>query len=148
MRHRLFAHVVWTTLDRAPILTAGVAEFLVRYLPAMAARDRARMLAVGIVATHLHLLLRLHPQTDIPRMIQRMKGGSARLALLEGHAGYLRWARGYNIESVSARALPAVAHYVAGQSRHHAELAIAGWEPPPPMLESRWREEAWPPASE
>ncbi|MBK7786904.1 MAG: transposase [Gemmatimonadetes bacterium] len=93
MRHRLFAHVVWTTLDRAPILTAGVAEFLVRYLPAMAARDRARMLAVGIVATHLHLLLRLHPQTDIPRMIQRMKSGSARLALLEGHAGYLRWAR-------------------------------------------------------
>ena len=99
MRDRLYVHIVWTTRGREPTIDATVARFLTRFLPAVARQARAGLHAVGIVRTHIHLLLQLHPTTNISRLLQRLKGGSSVLANREGHAARpLRWARGYNIE--------------------------------------------------
>jgi putative transposase len=124
---------VWTTRERKATIDLGVARFLERFLPAVARQERAGVHALGIVQTHIHLLLQLHPTTSIPRLMQRLKGGSSVLANREGHARQypLRWTRGYNIVSVSPRALPAVRAYVLGQARHHANEAIPGWSAAP-----------------
>ena len=135
MRHRLYVHLVWTTRGRAPLINLARASFLSRFLPAVARQERARVLAIGIVQTHVHLLLQLHPATVIGALAQRLKGGSSRLIAREGHGGgspLLRWARGYNLESVSPRALPAVLEYVSSQAAHHPAEAIPGYAPPPP----------------
>lgn len=132
MRHRLFLHLVWTTWRRAPLIDAPMATFLERFLPAVAAQERARVLAFGVVSTHLHLLLRMHPLVRLSRMIQRLKGGSivvARRQGIEPAAGPLHWARGYNLESVSPRALERVAAYVLTQPTHHPDQAIESWAP-------------------
>ena len=87
------------------------------------------MLELGIVTTHLHLLVRLHPSTVIPRLLQRMKGGTATLInrhmASEGPA--LRWAKGYSVISVSPRQRGIAAIYVRHQHTHHPEEAIQGW---------------------
>jgi len=128
MRDRLYVHIVWTTRDRQPTIDATVARFLTRFLPAVARQERAGLHAVGMVRTHIHLLLQLHPTTNISRLLQRLKGGSSVLANREGHAARpLRWARGYNIESVSPRALAAAREYVLQQPAHHPREAIPGW---------------------
>lgn len=129
MRDRLFVHLTWTTRDRARLIDARLATFLERFLPATAQQERARILAFGAVQTHLHLLVRLHPTTSTPRLLQRLKGGSYTIANREGHAAHyhLKWAKGYNIESVSVRAVDPVAAYVVSQPRRHPTLAIAGW---------------------
>ncbi len=130
MRHRLYVHLTWTTRDRAPLITAALARFLSGFLPAIAAKERATLLALGMVTTHVHLLLRLDPATDIARLVQRLKGGSALLANRDGHAGEhraLRWAKGYNLESVSPRVVPDVGNYVLRQALRHPDQAIAGW---------------------
>ena len=132
MRHRLYAHLTWTTLDRAPLISAKLAEFLTRFLPAMASQEYAGILAIGIVSTHVHLIVRLQPATDISRLVQRLKGGSAAIATREGHAGKgprLRWAKGYNIESVSPRAIPQVLQYLNQQPLRHPDQVIPGWPP-------------------
>ncbi len=132
MRHRLFVHLVWTTRERAPLIDLPRAAFLARFLPAVACQERARMLAMGVVRTHVHLLLRLDPATEIGRLVQRLKGGSSLLISREGHGGSggpLRWARGYNLESVSPRAVSAVLQYVESQAAHHPAEAIPGWPP-------------------
>ncbi len=129
MRHRLYVHVVWTTLDRARSIGVGVAQFLTRYLPAGVKQERGTLLALGIVRTHVHVLAHVHPEARLPRMVQRLKGGSAALAGRERHGrAKLRWAKGYNIESVSPRALSQARSYVAAQADHHPEDAIEGWE--------------------
>jgi REP element-mobilizing transposase RayT len=135
MRHRLYVHVTWTTRDRAPLITAKVAMVLARFLPAIAAEERAGVLAVGVVSTHVHLLLRLDPATVIARLMQRLKGGSAAVAQREGHspAGEpLHWAKGYNLESVSPGSVPVVVHYLLRQPHRHPREAIAGWPPARP----------------
>ena len=132
MHHRLYVHVAWTTRDRERLIDAPAARFLVRYLRAIARQERAHILELGIVQTHVHLLARLHPTTAIPRLLQRWKGGSSAIAAKEGHTAgrRLRWERGYHIDSVSRRALDAVARYVREQPGHHPDEAIPDWEPP------------------
>src|SRR5574342_267371 len=107
MRDRIYVHIVWITRDREATIDLGVARFLERFLPAVARQERAGVHALGMVQTHVHLLLQLHPTTCIPKLMQRLKGGSSVLANREGHAGQrpLRWSRGYNSVSISPRAL-------------------------------------------
>ena len=144
MRDRVYVHVVWTTRERQPLVDLAVARFLGRYLSAVANQERVGVHALGLVQTHVHLLLQLHPTTNISRLLQRLKGGSSVLSNREGHSAVsrpLRWAKGYNIESVSPRGLSAARAYVLGQSRQHPKEAIPGWEngivPPVIAAESR-----------
>ncbi len=132
MRHRLFVHLTWITRDRQPLIEVQRAEFLTRYLPSVARQERAEIWAMGLVTTHVHLLIRLHPAADISRLAQRFKGGSAVLAAREGHGPKdrpLHWAKGYDVQSVSPRALPDVTRYIQQQSSRHPEEAIPGWHP-------------------
>jgi hypothetical protein len=90
-------------------------------------QERAAILEFGVVNDHVHLLVLLHPTTSLPRLIQRLKGGSAVLANREGHARRgcpLHWAKGYNVETVSPSALPGVREYIRKQPQHHPERAI------------------------
>ena len=130
MHHRLYYHLVWTTRDRAPLIDAGLAGFLCRFLRAMAARESAQILEIGIVATHVHLLLRTEPVTELPRLIQSLKGASSRLGRKEGHSTsgkQLRWAQGYSLETVGQRQLQMVRDYLRRQPLHHPAEAISGW---------------------
>jgi REP element-mobilizing transposase RayT len=142
MRHLLYIHLIWVTRDRAPMIDAPRAQFLMRFLPAIAEQERAVALAIGMVTTHVHVLLRIVPATAISRMIQRMKGGSAHLAGKEGIGSIalpLLWDPGYDLESVSPWQRESVGRYVLGQAEHHAEEAITGWQ-----AEHRVREDITP----
>lgn len=129
MRHRLYLHFAWTTRDREPLITASVAEFLDRFLPAVALQERSSIVALGFVRTHVHVLAHLHATTNIPRLLQRWKGGSAALAGKEGVTRPLglRWAKWYSLTSVSPGQLASVTAYVETQAAHHPGEAIPGW---------------------
>jgi len=148
MIHRVYCHVVWTTRNRAPIIDSGLARFLSGFLRAVARQERARILEIGLVATHIHLLLRVHPTTNLSRLLQRLKGGSAAIAGKERHSSAgntLRWAKGYSIHSVSARALATVREYLRAQPLHHPNDVIADWKGDEPEYEAvgqdEWRSE-------
>jgi REP element-mobilizing transposase RayT len=130
VRHRLYVHLVWTTRERKPLIDSELAPFLCRFLRAMARKERAYILEIGMVRTHLHVLARLHPTVPISTLVKRLKGASSAVAAQEGLGGLgrLYWAKGYSVDSVSARALPSVRAYLRGQAIHHPHEAIAGWE--------------------
>jgi putative transposase len=131
----IFVHVSWTTDQRSPTITRPAANFLRRFLPAEAGRHRARVIAIGMVADHVHVLLRIHGAFDLPRLVQGFKGASSRILnadMVLAPMG-LRWARGYDARSVSPGAVRRVAAYVATQGRHHPDLAIADTPRPAPL---------------
>ncbi len=134
MFHQLYYHIVWTTRGRRPTINRDVADFLDRLLRSIARQERAAVLELGMVSTHVHLLIRGHPMTAIPRLLQRLKGASAALAgptLKLPQQSQLRWAPGYTIQTISPRVLDTVRDYVRDQARRHPDEAIAGWEPSP-----------------
>jgi len=146
--HRVYCHLIWTTRDRERLIDAGLARFLCGFLRGVAHQERARILEIGMVQTHVHLMLRVHPTTNLSRLLQRLKGGSAAIAGKEQHSteGHrLRWARGYSIFSVSPRRLIATREYLRSQPKRHPGLEIAGWNGDDPEYESvgsdEWRPE-------
>jgi len=124
---RLCFHVVWTTRDRRPLLDRRAADFLGRYLRSVARQERARVLALGVVRTHVHVLLSAATTTYLPRLMQRFKGGSSVLINREGHTDGnvpVRWEKGYAIHTISWRGLRAVRAYVESQARRHPDEEI------------------------
>lgn len=133
MYSRFAVHFVWTTRDRQPLIDRGRADFLWENLPIVTRQERALLLELGMVSTHIHLLMCLHPMTQIPRMLQRMKGGTATLINrhVRSRLADLRWAKGYSLTSVCPRHIDLIANYVRHQDRRHPTEAIPGWEPRP-----------------
>jgi len=121
---RLYTHLTWTTVQRQPVINSAVATFLRRFLPREAQRHGPRVIEAGIVANHVHLVLQLPPIINIPRLVQGLKGASARIANRDGllPRAPLRWAEGYDLRSVGVRQLPTVIAYVGNQSARHPTL--------------------------
>lgn len=130
MYHRLYYHVVWGTNDREPLITKEVAEFLCRFVRSIAIQERSRVLEVGIVSDHVHILMTLHPMTNWPRFIQRLKGGSSMLINREGLSSEkpLKWAKGYSVQTVSPCNVEKVRSYLKKQPEHHPGRVIQGWK--------------------
>jgi putative transposase len=96
----------------------------------MARKERAYILEIGMVQTHVHLLARLHPTVAVSTLVKRLKGASSAVATKEGLGGEERlyWAKGYSVTSVSGRGLDSVRVYLRSQATHHPHEAIVGWE--------------------
>jgi putative transposase len=139
MWHRLYYHLVWTTLDRAPLLDAQCATFLSRFLRHAAGEHRSRVLEIGAVTTHVHVLMVCHPMTEFPALIGLLKGGSSTVWNKDyaPESGWkLRWAKGYGLSSISPRQVDGVRKYLRAQPRHHPSERIEGWKGDRPGYES------------
>ena len=123
---RLYGLLTWTTLRRLPLINPTVAAFLRRIFPEIARRHSVRIVEVGIVRNHVHLIMELSPRPDIPRLVQGLKGASARIANRDGYMprARLEWASGYDFRSLGVRDLHRAIKYVREQNQRHPELAI------------------------
>ena len=92
----------------------------------IADRHECRVIEIGIVRNHVHMVVELAPRPDIPRLVQGLKGASARIANRDGYMprARLQWAAGYDFRSIGVRDLQRAIQYVRGQDRRHPELAI------------------------
>jgi putative transposase len=95
----------------------------------MARKERAYVLEIGMVQTHIHILARVHPAVAISTLVKRLKGGSSAVAAKEGIGGgnHLYWAKGYSVDTVSRRSLATVRAYLRHQPLKHSDEAILGW---------------------
>jgi putative transposase len=131
MNHHIYFHILWSTRDHRRLITRDGARFLDRTLRTIAEQERTRVLALGIVTTHVHLLVRAHPMTAVPRLLQRLKGASSALAgraLRQTPGRQLQWAPGYTIHTVSPSVVAKLADYVRNQAVRHPREAIKGWK--------------------
>jgi len=118
--HQLYIHLAWPTRERRPMIDSPTRDFLDDYFRRTAAREHADVVALAILRTHVHMLLRTVPRIDLPRLVQLFKGGSSYAASrLPGNVLGLRWAPEYSATSVGPRQLADVIRYVKRQAEHH-----------------------------
>ncbi|HEY3280529.1 MAG TPA: IS200/IS605 family transposase [Gemmatimonadales bacterium] len=123
--HQLYVHLVWTTLDRLPMIDSATRAFLDEFFKKTAARHDSEIIALAILRTHVHMIVRTPPRIDLPRLVQFFKGGSSYAASrLPGNVLGLRWAKEYSATSVSPRQLKQAIQYLENQDRHHPGEAI------------------------
>ncbi len=125
--HQLYFHLVWTTLDRRPMIDDATREFLDEFFKKTAARQESQIIGLSILQTHVHMVVRTPARIDLPRLVQFFKGGSSYAASrLPGNVLGLRWAKEYSATSVSPRQLKQAMLYLENQARHHPGEGIPG----------------------
>lgn len=123
----LYVHVVWTTLDRRPMINPPTRDLLLEALRRTAVAERAEILSLAILKTHVHLLVRLPARFDLPHFLQAMKGGSSYVVNRDPSIKIgLRWAPEYSATSVSPRSIARVTKYIETQVEHHPGEGIPG----------------------
>ena len=123
--HQLYIHLAWTTRDRRPMINPPTRDFLDDYFRRTAAREHADVVALAILRTHVHILIRTAPRMDLPRLVQFFKGGSSYAASrLPGNILGLRWAPEYSATTVGPKQLADVIRYIEKQGEHHPGEAV------------------------
>jgi putative transposase len=117
----LFVHAVWSTWDRRPLVTPDVESEVYAVMAAKSLAFGCPILAIGGVADHVHILVRLDPTVPLARLVGEMKGASShamnhRIA----PGGDFRWQGGYSAFSVGPRGLTRVAAYIRAQKERHS----------------------------
>jgi putative transposase len=116
----LYVHLVWTTWERTPWLTAPVRGDVFSSIRSQALKVDAEVLAIGGVEDHVHVLARFPARVSIAELVGQLKGASSHFANKVLHLGApFRWQGTYGAFSVSRRGLPTVSAYVMNQEQHH-----------------------------
>ena len=123
---RCWLHLIWTTLDREPMLTRPAAAKASRYLTQYAAEKSIYMRTNYCNPEHVHALIDLPTSKSIEEVVKLLKGGSSHWInenrLLRGR---FSWGRGYGAFSVSHSLIDQVAAYVANQEGHHRKKTFS-----------------------
>ena len=99
--HRLYAEVVWTTVDRLPLVAPGARASIEGHLISLCRRLDVEPVAVRASASRVRLVLRYKPAHSVGTLVAALKLGSQDAAVLNGHP--VRWAPGFAVLSLSVR---------------------------------------------
>ena len=115
----LYYHIVFSTKDRALLLTPTLRERLWPYLGGIIRDQGGIALAVGGTADHVHVLARLAKDRTIPDVLRELKGSSSHWVHEMSPELSFGWQAGYAAFTVGVRGVPQVQAYIARQEEHH-----------------------------
>lgn len=131
MPHDFLLFVTWKTWANISTIDESLARHLAKALPSLAMAEGAAILELAIMPDHVHAVVELTARTDVPRLLQRLKGASARFANRDGWTEkHLRWERGYDSRTVARENLGSLRAYLDSQSSHHGRPLLARWSGP------------------
>ncbi len=116
----LHYHLIFSTKDRAALLTSECLPRLFAYIGGILRTADASLVAAGGMPDHIHLLVSLGRQVSIAEVLRLLKTNSSRWI----HETYpdcrgFAWQSGYGAFSVSFSHLDRVRDYLARQAEHH-----------------------------
>ena len=117
---RCWIHLIWTTLDREPMLTKPAAAITSKFINGYALKNGIYLKINYVNPEHVHALIDLPTSKSIEEVVKLLKGSSSheinQQRILRGR---FSWGRGYGAFSVSHSAVGRVASYIANQEKHH-----------------------------
>lgn len=112
-------HVVFSTKNRAPLISTGSETRLFSYLGGIARKNGFQTIAIGGMPDHVHILFALPADMTISKAVQLVKGGSSKW--LNDNGSHFAWQEGYAAFSVSNSQAEKVVEYIRTQEKHHAK---------------------------
>ncbi len=113
----VLVHLVFSTKNRAPLLTPEITVDLYPYLASVARDHGCECYRIGGIADHVHLAIRLSRTTTIAQLVEQLKTCSSKWLKPKSH--HFAWQRGYAIFSTTPSALNPLLHYIDTQEEHH-----------------------------
>ncbi|BCU78131.1 IS200/IS605 family transposase [Luteolibacter sp. LG18] len=115
----LYVHVIFSTKDRLPLIQSRWRERLHSHLGAVLKEREVIPIAIGGVADHVHILMRLKAVHAPAVVVRELKAVSSKWIRKERFEPLFGWQEGYGAFSVSPTNVDAVRAYIANQEDHH-----------------------------
>ena len=125
----IYLHVVWATWDREPLIAPEIEARLYACIAARCRDMQTHLIAIGGVADHIHVLIRMSATRTVAQVVGDIKGASSHLMTHELGLHHFRWQGAYGARSVSPNGLEAVCAYIHNQKENHAQNTVrTAWE--------------------
>jgi putative transposase len=115
-----YFHCIFATKDRRPVINPDLQQRLYPYIGGIARENQLKLIEIGGIADHVHLLLSLPSTMPISKALQLIKGGSSKWIhdTFPEHRLF-QWQEKYGAFSVSVSQLEAATNYIRTQEEHH-----------------------------
>lgn len=123
--HVKYSHLIFSTKHREALISERLEPDLHAYLSGIANDLGGRVLAIGGMPDHVHVLIRDSKTVADVQLMQGLKGGSSKW--VNGNAkspGKFAWQAGYGWFSVSPNGVEAARAYVMNQKAHHQKITF------------------------
>lgn len=119
----LVLHLIFSTKDRQPLITAEIRNDLFAYLGGIVREMHGTALIINGTADHVHMLVRIRPVQAAAEIARVVKTNSSRW-VTEKWKMRFAWQTGYGAFSVSESNVSAVSRYIATQEAHHKKVTF------------------------
>ncbi|MFZ0961281.1 MAG: IS200/IS605 family transposase [Terriglobia bacterium] len=120
----LLTHVIFSTKDREPLITAALRDDLLAYLGGIVRELGGALRAANARPEHVHLLCSLPPTVAMADALRVVKTNSSRWVHRSRNYSGFEWQAGYGAFSVSHSLAPAVVRYIGDQEKHHRRVTF------------------------
>lgn len=118
----LVYHTVFSTKDRRPLLRCNLRPELFAYIGGICRNINAALLCAGGYDDHIHLLIKLHPETSVAEAMRTIKANSSRWLRQDRELAEFAWQAGYSAFTASESIVPQLRGYLAKQEEHHKRV--------------------------
>jgi len=121
----LHHHLVFSTKDRAPLITADLQPRLFDYIGGILRAEQCALVAAGGMPDHVHLLVSLDRQLSIAETLRMVEANSSRWVheTFPALSGFT-WQAGYGAFVVRYSHLIQVKIYLSRQAVHHRRVTF------------------------
>lgn len=121
---RLFYHLVWTTRQREPLLTAPVEPIILDAVRWKAIQIGGGVYALAAVADHVHMVADVPPRAAVDSFIRQVKSAATTKFNRRSPEEPLHWDEGFGAMTFDGKRLPYVIDYVEKQKELHGAGTI------------------------
>ena len=113
-------HLVFSTKNRDPLISAEIAPELHAYMAAVFRACHSPALSINGTENHIHGLFALSRTVTVADVVEEVKKRSSKWVKGKGLAfRNFQWQTGYGAFSIGQSNVPALLRYIAEQKEHH-----------------------------
>ncbi len=120
-----YYHIVFCTRNREMTIPFAYKEDVYRFIWKIIISYKSKLIRIGGMQNHIHILLSLHPSIALSELVKAIKSQTSgwmstdkRFDMFDG------WAAGYYASSISPNIRNSVIEYIKAQETHHHTHAI------------------------
>ena len=117
---QIYIQVVFSVKGRQNLILSNWKDELHKYICGIVSGTKQKVLAIGGVADHIHILISVNPSVSISDLVKDIKANSSRWINERSFIkGKFQWQEGFGAFSYSYKEIDRVVKYINNQEKHH-----------------------------
>ena len=122
---QIHIQAIFAVQGRANLIRSEWREELFKYISGIFRNQKQKLLAIGGIEDHIHLLFGLRPSLALSDLMRDVKANSSVFINESGFVrGKFNWQEGFGAFSYSRSQVDTVVKYVLNQEKHHARRSF------------------------